>query len=407
MIHVCYCFRDKTGRYAKFAGTSMLSLFENTHSKVTVHILHDDTLTDENRDKFSYIAGNYDQIVKFYNLSELCPDKIAEIIKLIPEIEKSRVTIGALYKLLIPKLLPKDIHKVVFLEPDTLVNLDITELWQIELGDKVMGVVPEKENGTNCDKAFLLCSEGKVEPEDYFNSGVLLMNLDILQNEEKAIMQGIKFRGYNPNQNFLDQTILNYCFSACTVKLPLKFNIFARTERRNPDYTLGEKIYHFVGRASKIGIEMNDPLNRLWMNYFIKTPFFDTEAMGHLYTPLHKIRNELKDSALKISKILLTRTRAFFIEPKKLDDMVNFFLIKSQEKVILAENEDSIQNLINDMQTSKGKCVFFIMTENFLRKKFPFDQLNKAGFVEGEDYIKGWQFLTNAPFNSHTLIEEM
>ena len=30
MIHVCYCFRDKTGHYAKFAGISLLSVFENT-----------------------------------------------------------------------------------------------------------------------------------------------------------------------------------------------------------------------------------------------------------------------------------------------------------------------------------------------------------------------------------------
>ena len=65
MIHVCFCFRDKTGRYAKFAGTSMLSVFENTDSEVTVHILHDDTLTPDNRDKFSYLAGRFSKFVKF------------------------------------------------------------------------------------------------------------------------------------------------------------------------------------------------------------------------------------------------------------------------------------------------------------------------------------------------------
>lgn len=29
MIHVCYCLHDKDGRYSKFTGTSMLSMFEN------------------------------------------------------------------------------------------------------------------------------------------------------------------------------------------------------------------------------------------------------------------------------------------------------------------------------------------------------------------------------------------
>lgn len=52
MIHVAY----GTGNlYAKFAGTSMLSIFENTTSDVTVHILHDNTLTNDNRDKFSWM----------------------------------------------------------------------------------------------------------------------------------------------------------------------------------------------------------------------------------------------------------------------------------------------------------------------------------------------------------------
>ena len=57
MIHVCYGLYDKNGHYSKFTGTSILSMFENTNEDVTVHILHDNTLTQENRDKFIYIAG--------------------------------------------------------------------------------------------------------------------------------------------------------------------------------------------------------------------------------------------------------------------------------------------------------------------------------------------------------------
>ena len=72
MIHVCFCFADKTGRYAKFAGTAMLSLFDNTAAEVTIHILHDNTLTNDNRDKFNCLAGRYGQHVKFYN--EGCRD---------------------------------------------------------------------------------------------------------------------------------------------------------------------------------------------------------------------------------------------------------------------------------------------------------------------------------------------
>ena len=412
MIHVCYCFRDETSNYAKFAGTSMLSLFENTSSEVTVHILHDNSLTPDNRDKFSYIADNCKQLVKFYNLDELCPKKIAEIIKLVPGLEKSKVTVGAFYKLLIPQILPKDINKAVFIDPDTIVNLDINELWQIELSDKVLGVVTEASSGTNCAKTFLLCKEGKVKPEDYFNGGVLLINLNILRGEEKIIMQGIKFRGDNPKQNFLEQTVLNYCFSARTLKLPLTFNCFVKKDRRLPEPKVEKKIYHYSsGAASRPGLDMNDPFNRLWMSFFIKTPWFDVETVGRIYAPLKKMYDDSKDSILKLSETLTGKFRTFFVEPEKVEATVKSFAIRRYEEIILAQKEESIQDLLDAMKNSHDTCVFFIMSEKFAGKKFPFDRLTKAGFTEGKDFLKGWTLLSESQgggaLNSYPVIEQM
>ncbi|MBQ4404627.1 MAG: glycosyltransferase family 8 protein [Selenomonadaceae bacterium] len=395
MIHVCLCFRDKTGRYAKFAATTMLSIFENTRSKVTVHIVHDNTLTPDNRDRFFYLAGRYGQFVSFYNLDELCPEKLARIIEFVPDVDKSRVTVGAFYKLLIPQVLPKNIDKVIFLDPDVLVNLDLSELWQTELDDKAMGVVTEAANGTNSDKAFLLCSEEMVKAEDYFNSGVLLMNLNVLRDEEETIMQGIKFRGDNPKQKFLDQTVLNYCFSTRTLKLPLKFNRFVRNERRDK-LSPGKKIYHFVGFASKIGMEMDDPFNKLWMNSFIKTPFFDEETIGRLQASFQKIHNHSREAALNIATTMQGKARAFFVESENKASTVKFFSIQKHEEVILAKSARSIKELIEAMKTANGTAVFFIMTEKFLKKKFPFERLTEAGFVEGKDFVKGWTFLSEA-----------
>ena len=409
MIHVCFCFRDETGRYSKFAGTAMLSLFENTNSKVTVHILHDKTLTAENRDKFFYIAGHYGQFVKFYNLDELCPDKIAEIIKLVPDVVKAKATVGAFYKLLIPQVLPKEIYKAIFVDPDTIVNLDINELWQTELDGKTLGAVPEIDNGANPNKSFLLCSEGRVKPNDYFNTGVMVMDLNILRDKEKIIMHGVKFRGENPKQKFFEQTVLNYCFSTQTLKLPLKFNFFIKNARGNKQIP-GRNIYHYVGGSSRMGLEMDDPFNQLWMNYFIKTPWFNEYTIHRIYESLQKIRDDLKDSAIKVSTVLSNKSRAFFVEPKKLDSMKKLFSIQKQEEIILAENEGSLKKLIQAMKNAKDKSVFFILTEKFMNKNFPFDQLKQAGFTEGKNYLKAWTFLAEAkstPFNSYSLIEQL
>ena len=413
MIHVCFCFRDKTGRYAKFAGTAMLSLFENSSAppqSICVHVLHDETLTPDNRNKFIYLAGRYGQLVKFYDIANLCADKLAKIKELIPEAEKSRVTVGAFYKLLIPQVLPTDIEKAIFLDPDTIVNLDINELWQVKLGDKVLGAVPEAENGANSDKAFLLCIEGRVKGEDYFNSGVMLMDLNVLRGEEETIMAGIKFRGENPKHNFFEQTVLNYCFSSRLLRLPTKFNSFVRQERRSGGVqTLGRKIFHYASGSSRMGLDMNDPANRLWMDYFIKSPWFDEDAIGRLYTRLQKIRDDLKDSALKFSTIEPNKARVFFIEPAKIESLKKIFLIRDDELIIPAENEDSLQKLLAIMKISRDKCLSFIMTEKFFNKKFPFDLLEQEGFTEDKDFVKAWAF-SNAQgksIDSYSLIQSM
>ena len=406
MIHVCYCFCDKTGRYAKFAGTSMSSLLANTHSNITVHIIHDNTLTSDNREKFFYLAGRHNQIVKFYNVEELCPSKLAAIKKFFPKEEQLRVTIGVFYKLLIPQVLPATMNKVIFIDPDTIVNLDIKELWQTKLGDKALGVVTEESNGVRSGEYFVLCREGLVEGEDYFNVGVLLMNLNVLRGEEETIMNGIKFRSENPRIKFLEMPILNYCFSTRTLKLPRKFNRFVREERRAGIDKLEEKIYHYSNGASRNTLKMDDIFNRLWMDHFIKTPWFNEEAMARLYVQLQRSYNELKDRTLRTTIIMQGKTRAFFAEPKSMTSMVDIFSIRNDEETIPAENEDSIQDLIDAMNRNKGKSIFFIMTPKIQGKNFPFNRLTEAGFVEGTDFIKGWSYLPTI-VQSYHIIQEM
>ena len=417
MIHVCFGIHDGTGHYSKFTGTTILSLFENTTSEVTVHILHDDTLTDENRDKFSLLATRYNQLIKFYNVDELCADKITEYLSLIPDLETSWVSVGAFYRFLIPQLLPKDIKEVIYLDSDIIVNLDINELWQIELGDKILAVVPEFLNSMTYDRKrierqFLLVSDGLVKAEDYFNSGVMIMNLDLLRDEEECIMQGIKFRGENPQQIYWDQTVWNYCFSARALHLPIDFNQFVLSIRKAPEPTVEKKIYHYCASPKELGLRLDcdDPFNRLWMKYFAKTPWFDEDTIGKLHEEMKKIRQDVLCSALKLSATMSGKTRAFFIEPAKIESMKEFFFISDDDTIILANNNDAVERLLGAMNFSRGACLFFIMTQKFQGKGFPFHLLTKEGFVEEVDFVKGWKIFPEAygdTFRSYPIIKAM
>ena len=88
-------------------------------------------MTPDNRDKFIQIAERYGQAVQFHNVEELCADKIAEIRKSFLKIDKSRFSIGAFYRLLIPFVLPKTIEKAIYLDGDIIVNMDLNELGKL------------------------------------------------------------------------------------------------------------------------------------------------------------------------------------------------------------------------------------------------------------------------------------
>ena len=406
MIHVCFCFTDKTGRYAKFAGTAMLSLFDNTAAEVTIHILHDNTLTNANRDKFNYLAGRYGQHVKFYNVEIRCADKIAEIKEALPKAAETRFSIATFYRFFIPQVLSPDIGKAIYLDSDIVVNLDIKKLWQTELGDKVLGVITHETIGMiNAVKNRPICLDGFIRFEDSFNAGVLLMNLNLLRNEEATLSAGLNFLREHPENKFLDQDILNYSFSTRTLKLPVKFNQFVREARFKKEFPT-EKIYHYI--AGSLRFDFSDGFNRLWLRYFLKTPWFSEETLENLCAVIQQTGEDLKNSTIEISALMSGKSRAFFVEPAKVELLRKIFSIRDDELIIPAENQDSLKKLLDAMKLSQGKCVFFVMTEKFLKKNFPFQKLVKMKFVEGVDFIKGWKLLQEPPaFNPFELIKAL
>ena len=399
MIHVCFGLYDATGLYSKFTGTTMFSLLENTKvpaRTITVHILHDDTLTPENRAKFSEVAARFRQIVKFYNVGELCADKLAEYVSLIPKVTTSSVSVGAFYRLLIPKILKPNIGKVIYLDSDLIINLDINELWQIELGDKPVGAVPSYRQspghkGIYRVKASQMCLAGLVKPEDYFGSGVLLMNLKVWRKEEKLLMEGIRFRGEHPEYRFFDQEILNYCFSTNYLKLPVKFNRYVKFARSENEPLSEGNIYHYAGRNAGLTLDLEDPFNRLWMDYFIKTPWFNVESIGRFYDSVKQLYIDLKQAMANVTANMSGKTRVFYVTKDNVEMIKQVFSVREDEEIIFASNSAPLKKLVNNIKASDGSKIFIVIVP-----KFPFRFLTRRGFTPGKDFLDGVEFLSEA-----------
>ncbi len=199
----------------------MTSIFENTSSKVMVHILHDNTLTDENRQRFIRTTEKYHQGINFVDMSEYA-EKFTE-----HKISKYW-TIGTMYRLFIIDMLP-ELDKIIYLDCDILVNLDISELWNIDIEDKsfaaVLDTIPEtlKAYSTRNLQLRLI----NINRKFYINAGVLVMNLQKIRSQYNTSQPIFDwFAHYAHLLPFLDQDLINSMFAGDIKILDSKYNVY-------------------------------------------------------------------------------------------------------------------------------------------------------------------------------------
>lgn len=78
--------------------------------------------------------------------------------------------------------LPKDLDRVIYLDPDLVVTGPLDDLWSLDLGDNWFAAASHVAKGLEKFNAIRLQSE---TPGPYINSGVLLMNLPLLRREQE------------------------------------------------------------------------------------------------------------------------------------------------------------------------------------------------------------------------------
>lgn len=80
------------------------------------------------------------------------------------------------YRLFIPELFPQ-LDKALYLDCDLVLLTDVSRLFDIPLGKNLVGAVPDGAVATIKPFRKYVKKRLKVQPDQYFNAGVLLMNL--------------------------------------------------------------------------------------------------------------------------------------------------------------------------------------------------------------------------------------
>ena len=173
-IHVALSIWDLADEYNRHAAVTILSLLEHCDKRrhIAVHLLYDAILSAQNQDETVKNMNRYRELISGYN-AELIFNHI-DADYLFSEIPASKIfTVGALYRLFLPELL-LDIERVLYLDCDMVVNVDISELYDIDMEDYPLAAVAEGTVDSTWMSYYKLVG---IIPEIYFNSGLLLLNL--------------------------------------------------------------------------------------------------------------------------------------------------------------------------------------------------------------------------------------
>ena len=120
------------------------------------------------------------------------------------------------------ELLPEVDANVVYLDTDTYVNGDLAELFRLDLGEAVLGMVPEAIRGGRAGTFRRKCiPDGVIR---YCNSGVLLFNPAVWRRERvrERLLNWVD--RWKDDTRCPDQDALNALFFDRTVHLPPKWN---------------------------------------------------------------------------------------------------------------------------------------------------------------------------------------
>ncbi|MBW3093265.1 DUF4422 domain-containing protein [Bifidobacterium sp. 82T10] len=147
----------------------------------------------------------------------------------------AHISVETYYRFLIQQLLPF-YDKVLYLDSDIVINGDIAELYDTELGDHLLAAVRDIDYLGNLnmpDGIRMRYSQQTLRmknPYDYFQAGVLVLNTKAMR-ERYTISQWLEYAS-DPNLIYNDQDVLNVHCEGDVLYLPWEWNVVHNLEYR-------------------------------------------------------------------------------------------------------------------------------------------------------------------------------
>lgn len=154
------------------------------------------------------------------------------------------------FRLLAGQILPKELKKVLYLDPDILIINPLRPLWEMDLKGNMLTAsthagVTNIINGVNNIRLGT--------DHDYYNSGVMIMDLDMLRSVVKIEDINEVIENYNAVLILPDQDILNFLYGNYILGVPEElWNYDARKYSSYLTRSLGKEDIHWVAENTAV-----------------------------------------------------------------------------------------------------------------------------------------------------------
>lgn len=378
-IHIGFGLYDKSGTYSVWVGVTMQSIIENTTSMVCFHIVHDSTLNDENRSKLTQVAVAGGHRICFHSIDS----KIVEI----PAEQLHRFTIGTLFRVFLPELLP-DISKVIYLDADVYVNRDIRELWDMDI-DEYMLIAVRDMTSEKFAPASHMVKDGLVDVKRYFNAGVLCINLERVRAEGNMREKVLDFIINTPKAIWFDQDALNVLYNDQTLLVDYSWNYFTCFVTK--DEKLEPRIYHYAGERYRLFQERE--LTYKYLETICHTPWGSDEIRNQITNLVGRDNDRINQWQMLTKQLAKENVKKIFygIEKNSMRNLFEIVGVKEDSYRVLADMSKDVPGKLQCKQLEtlndekKGEFIVFVLPE--ADESTAMERLNKMGLKNSEDYF--------------------
>lgn len=226
--------------YAPYLHVALISLIKNASKdrRYKIIVVYQE-LNEENRNNLAKLVEDYPNFEMEFKFMKQSLDMITDRIE--NRLRSDYFTMTIYFRIFIPDMYP-EYDKAIYIDSDIIVPGDISELYDTDMHDNLIGVVTDGSVNDVPELQRYMTESLGLKLGDYFNSGMLLMNMKELRNVHLAehflyLLNKYHFDCVAPDQDYLN--------SMCYGKIEYLDSCWDAMPNRNKPEKENPKIIHY------------------------------------------------------------------------------------------------------------------------------------------------------------------